>query len=246
MSAPDDLLARAAEAPLAGAVATTLAHELAQPLAAMEMRLDDALRLLRGGTSPDEAAARVEAAMRDLAHASGVVRRVRALSRSRDWTLGPTDLPPVIGEALALVEPLTGGVTITREVAAPLPRVTGDAVMIRQVLVNLMRNGIEAMAGRPERVLSITAAPEREPGRTGREVVTISVADTGTGLTPEARARAGEAFFTTKRTGTGLGLSTSRTIAALHKGRLWHAPREGGGTTFSLSLPQAGGGRGSS
>ena len=234
-----DLLRRAAEAPLAGAVATTLAHELAQPLAALAMHLDDAARLLRGGADPAEALARVEKAMADAEHASGVVARVRTLSRSRDWTLGPVAVAPVIEDALSLVEPLTKGVTITREVPAALPPVTGDAVMLRQVLVNLARNGIEAMAGRPVRTLRVGAMASQEPGRTGRRVVTITVADTGAGMTGEAAARAGEAFFTTKPDGTGLGLSTSRTIAALHKGRLWHAPQEGGGTVFSLSVPTA-------
>jgi signal transduction histidine kinase len=234
-----DLLRRAAEAPLAGAVAATLAHELAQPLAALEMRLDDAARLLRGGGDASEALARVEKALADARHAAGVVSRIRALSRSRDWTLRPTPLPPVIEGALALVEPLSAGVEIGRDLPAGLPPVMGDAVMLRQVIVNLARNGIEAMAGGGRRSLTVAARAEQEPGRTGRRVVTVTVADRGPGLAPEASARAGEAFFTTKAEGTGLGLSTSRTIAALHKGRLWHAPREGGGTVFSLSLPAA-------
>ena len=239
MKEDKDLLRRAAEAPLAGAVATTLAHELAQPLAALEMRLDDAARLLRGGAEPTEALARIEKALADARHAAGVVSRVRALSRSRDWQLAPTPIPPVIEGALALVEPLSASVTIRRELAAGLPPVLGDAVMLRQVIVNLARNGIEAMAARPVRELTLGARAETEPGRTGRKVVTVTVADRGAGLTGEAQTRAGEAFFTTKPNGTGLGLSTSRTIAALHKGRLWHAPREGGGTVFSLSVPAA-------
>lgn len=238
----DELIRRAAEAPLTGTMAMTLGHELAQPLSALSMRLDDAIRLLKTGGDPGQALARIEKAAEDAAYAAQVVGRVRALGKQQGWTLAPTPLGPVIEGALSLLEPQSraSGVTVERALPPGLPQVTGDAVMLRQVLVNLCRNGMEAMAASPRRQLTIEARPEIEGGRTGREVVTVTVADTGPGMSAEASARAGEAFFTTKPTGTGLGLSACRTIAALHKGRLWHAPGEGGGTVFSLSVPRAG------
>ena len=244
MTAPlsdDDLVRRAAEAPLTGTMAMTLGHELAQPLSALSMRLDDAIRLLKTGGDASAALARIEKAAEDAAYAAQVVGRVRALGQQQGWALVPTALAPVIEGALGLLEPQSRaiGVTIERQLPPGLPPVRGDAVMLRQVLVNLCRNAMEAMAQSPRRTLTIAARPETEGGRTGREVVTVTVADTGSGMTPEAGTRAGEAFFTTKRTGTGLGLSACRTIAALHKGRLWHAPNEGGGTVFSLSMPRA-------
>ena len=236
----DDLLRRAAEAPLTGTMAMTLGHELAQPLSALSMRLDDAIRLLKTG-DPATALARVEKAAADAAYAAQVVARVRALGKQQGWTLAPTPLPPVIDGALGLLEPQLEavGVRVARALPPGLPPALGDAVMLQQVLVNLCRNAVEAMAASPRRELAIGARASREGGRTGREVVTVTIEDTGAGMGAEARARAGEAFFTTKKTGTGLGLSACRTIAALHKGRLWHTPREGGGTVFSLSLPKA-------
>ena len=241
MSAEDDLLRRAAEAPLTGAMAMTLGHELAQPLSALSMRLDDAIRLLKAGDEPGQALARIEKAAEDAAYAAQVVARVRALGKQQGWRMVPVSLSQVLDGALGLLEPQSreARVAVRRALPPGLPQVTGDAVMLRQVLVNLCRNAMEAMAASPEKVLTLAAEAGREGGRTGREVVTLTVADTGAGMTGEASARAGEAFFTTKSTGTGLGLSTCRTIAALHKGRLWHAPREGGGTVFSLSLPRA-------
>ena len=235
-----DLVRRAAEAPLTGTMAMTLGHELAQPLSALSMRLDDAIRLLKTGGDASQALARIEKAAEDAAYAAQVVARVRALGKQQGWTLTPTPLGPVIDGALALLEPQArqSGATVTKALAPGLPPAMGDAVMLRQVLVNLCRNGMEAMATSPRRELAIKAEPMREGGRTGREMVLVTVADTGPGMSQEARARAGEAFYTTKRTGTGLGLSTCRTIAALHKGRLWHAPREGGGTVFSLTVPR--------
>ena len=236
----DDLVRRAAEAPLTATMAMTLGHELAQPLSALSMRLDDAIRLLKAGGDAGAALARIEKAAEDAAYAAQVVGRVRALGQQQGWAMTPTPLGPVIDGALSLLEPQsrTAGVTVERALPPGLPPVLGDAVMLRQVLVNLCRNAMEAMATSPRRQLTITARAETEGGRTGRAVVLVEVADTGPGMSAEASARAGEAFYTTKRTGTGLGLSACRTIAALHKGRLWHRPGQGGGTVFCLSVPR--------
>ena len=239
--ADPDLVRRAAEAPLTGTMAMTLGHELAQPLSALSMRLDDAIRLLKAGGDAAGALARIEKAAEDAAYAAQVVGRVRALGKQQGWTLVPTPIAPVVTGALSLLEPQsrTGGVAVTRSLPPGLPPVLGDAVMLRQVFVNLCRNAMEAMARSPRRQLTIEAGPMTEGGRTGREMVLVTVADTGPGMSAEAEERAGEAFFTTKAAGTGLGLSACRTIAALHKGRLWHAPNVGGGTVFSLTVPQA-------
>lgn len=238
----DALLRRAAEAPLAGAMAMTLGHELAQPLSALSMRLDDALRLLKSGPEGlDAAVERLEKAADDVAYASGVVSRVRGLAQARNWSFAQVKLPEIVDGALDLIAPLMAqnGVRVVRNEAKPLPSVRGDGVMLRQIVVNLARNAVEAMAGSAERLLTIDLAPMTEGGRTGRKMVLLTIADTGAGMSAAAKERAGEAFFTTKTAGTGLGLSTCRTITALHKGRLWHTPREGGGTVFHLSLPQA-------
>ena len=153
--------------------------------------------------------------------AAQVVGRVRALGKQQGWTLAPTPLGPVIDGALSLLEPQsrTSGVTVQRALPPGLPPVLGDAVMLRQVMVNLCRNAMEAMATSPRRQLTIDARAETEGGRTGRQVVTVTVADTGPGMSAEANARAGEAFYTTKRTGTRLHAPYGRAGAGYFLGR---------------------------
>ena len=123
-------------------------------------------------------------------------------------------------------------------VAEYLPLVTGDRIQLQQVVLNLMLNGIEAMADVADRPRELVVSAE--PGELdGRRVVQVAVADAGAGLTAEALERLFEAFYTTKPGGLGMGLSISRSIIESHGGRLWAAQRPGHGATLYFTLPAA-------
>jgi signal transduction histidine kinase len=119
------------------------------------------------------------------------------------------------------------------ELASDLPVVTGDRVQLQQVVLNLLKNASDAMSAiedRPRQLLIRT-----EPDEGGR--VRLTVQDAGVGLAPQAMDRIFEAFYTTKNEGMGMGLSVSRSIVERHHGRLWTAPKDGPGATFSFSIP---------
>ena len=217
-----------------GTMASTLAHELNQPLTAIAGFGEAAAAILEGPEEPDKEMLREvvgEMAQQSL-RAGGIVRRLREFVSKGDFAKTVEDLPRVIEEAsaLALVGAREKGVTTHFVFAPDATPVLIDRVQIQQVLINLIRNAMEAMEGVPEKELGVTTA------LLNPQTVQVSVADTGRGIGPETRERLFEAFNSSKETGMGLGLSICRTIVEAHGGRICALDRAGGGTEFQFTL----------
>ncbi len=213
-----------------GQMVSALAHEVNQPLTAMTNYVGGMRRLLAAG---DQQGA--ERAMERIAEqadrARQIIQRLRNLVKKSEGGRRVEKLTRVIEEASALALVGIGqGLKLNIRVAADAAEAVIDKIQIQQVLLNLMRNAAEAMAGSARRELSITTA------RLG-DMIEISVADTGPGLPELVRARLFEPFVTTKPNGMGVGLSVCRAIAEAHGGELRAEDAEGGGTIFRLTVP---------
>jgi signal transduction histidine kinase len=147
----------------------------------------------------------------------------------------PVDLNDVVRDVIPIVRAalLRDEVSLAVELAAELPRVLGDRVQLQQVILNLVMNGTEAMAGVEDRPRELKLRSQPHDG----ERVTLAVHDTGVGIDPKHLDRLFNAFFTTKPGGMGMGLSISRSIIDAHGGRLWATPNEPHGAIFHFSLP---------
>jgi signal transduction histidine kinase len=169
--------------------------------------------------------------------AGEIIKRVRAFAQRGTPRLGPVDLPEVIREVLALVcsDLRHREIDVSLELCEALPPVVADPIQIGQALLNLVRNAIEAMDGAEpqERRLTITASTPTPNG------VQVTVSDTGAGLPADLVSRIFDPFFTTKANGLGIGLSITRSIIELHRGRLWVQPGAQRGCTFIFTLPAA-------
>jgi signal transduction histidine kinase len=229
-------LAHVARVTTLGELTASIAHEVNQPLGAVLANAEACLLWLDRETPNLEGARRsVEWIIKDGNRAGDVIRRVRALVKKSDTQKAPLDINDVINDGVALVqrELLSHQVSLRIELSRALPVVLADRVQIQQVIINLMINGIEAMqtvADRP-RVLVIKSH-QVEAHR-----VQVTVKDCGVGISAENADRLFNAFFTTKSTGMGMGLSICRSIIAAHGGRLWAAPNLPQGATFHFTLP---------
>jgi C4-dicarboxylate-specific signal transduction histidine kinase len=219
-----------------GELTASIAHEVNQPLAAVIANAEACLRWLDRET-PDLNAARrsVEWVINDGCRASDVVRRVRALANKADIEKVPLDINNVVREAIALVqrELSNHGVLLRTEFAPALPRIMGDRVQLQQVIINLVMNGIEAMQPIMERPRELAI----RSGQDETQHVRVSVTDCGIGISTDNANRLFNAFFTTKPSGLGMGLSICRSIVEAHGGRLSACPNEGPGATFQFILP---------
>jgi C4-dicarboxylate-specific signal transduction histidine kinase len=229
-------LARAARILSMGEMATSIAHEVNQPLAAIVLNGKACLRWL-SGAPPDVGEARegVERIVDDATRAADIISRVRALTGKNKAERGPVDLNELVEQVLVLAraELRRTGVVIRTELRQDLPLVLADRIQMQQVLLNLMMNATEAMrdvTGRPRELLVAT-----RPHANAQ--VLVAIQDTGVGLEPEARGRIFDAFYTTKPGGIGMGLSISRSIVERHGGRLWVEENEGPGAIFRFTLP---------
>ena len=219
-----------------GEMAATLAHELNQPLTATTNYLRGCRRLLDAPGPPDLARVRQAVALAaDQSLRSGqIIRRLRDFVARGETEKRPEDAAKLVEEAsaLALAGAKERGVKVMLRNGRGSPRVLADRVQVQQVLLNLIRNAVEAMRETKRRELTVEVAPEGD-------MVLFSVADTGPGLAPEVAARLFEPFVTTKQHGMGVGLSICRTIVEAHGGRIWTEPNPGGGTVFRFALPSA-------
>jgi two-component system sensor kinase FixL len=221
-----------------GEMASTLAHEINQPLTAISNYLKGCQRLLeqieieQAPVLRDAVGKAADQALR----AGHIIRRLREFVARGESERRIESLPKLVEDAstLALIGARESGIDVSFRLDPAADLVLADRIQIQQVLVNLIRNAIEVMAESPNRrELEIATAANAD------ETVEVSVADSGSGLAPEVAAHLFQPFVTTKRHGMGLGLSICRTIVEAHGGRIWVDSRPGGGTIFRFTLRAA-------
>ncbi len=217
-----------------GDMASALAHELSQPLTALGLYLQGARRLL--SEFEDEKVVLARRAMRmavDQALRAGqIIRRLREFVSRGETEKRIESLRRMVQEAfaLAILGAMDPSVRFNLALDPSVDLVVADKIQIQQVLLNLVRNALEAMQDSPRRELRITSAPASDG------MVEVSVADTGSGIAPEIADQLFQPFMTTKKDGLGVGLSLSRNIIEAHHGRIEVEPNPGGGTIFRFSL----------
>lgn len=221
-----------------GEMASTLAHELNQPLTAIATYLNGCKRLLERGPEGDAAMLRdgIERASEQALRAGQIIRRLREFVTRGETERHAENLRKLIEEAsaLALIGARESGVRVHFAFSADCPDAIADKVQVQQVLVNLIRNAMEAMQESETREITISTALH------SGGMVRIGVADTGPGISQEVLSRLFQPLNSSKAHGMGVGLSVSRTIIEAHGGKLWAEPREGGGTLFAFTLHAGG------
>ncbi|MGA8500362.1 MAG: MHYT domain-containing protein [Candidatus Sulfotelmatobacter sp.] len=230
-------LARVTRIATMGELTASIAHEINQPLGAVVTNGNAALRWLAGQPpNLEEAREAIDRTVREANRAGDVIGRIRALLQKTPPRMERLDVNEVIREVLNLVdnELLRGGVTVRTELAADVPAVRGDRVQLRQVLLNLILNGVDAMGTIADRPRELLIKSARHP-----DGVLIQVHDSGAGVDPEQAGHIFEPFFTTKPQGIGMGLSVSRSIVEAHGGRLWFTPGASNGVVFEFTVPKA-------
>ena len=221
----------------AGQLATSLAHELNQPLAVVSLQSEIATQLIQqDGALPRDA---LQSALREITEqsqrAGAIVRSLREQVRKPEPLRSTVALNDVVQDAVRLIEPQAerAGVTILSKLAESLPPILGVSIQLEQVLLNLMQNAIEAVTADESgpRVVQVETRCD------DAQQITVSVHDTGVGFAPDEAERVFERFHSTKPHGMGLGLAISRSIVEAHGGRLWGSLNSDRGATFTLTLP---------
>lgn len=217
-------------------MASTLAHELNQPLSAISNYTRGCMRRIRSTSSTtEEILAAMELVCVQAERAGDIIRSVRAFVRKGESSRIPSEINGIVRDAVRFAEPEARqhGVGIRLRLAEQLPPVLADAIQIEQVILNIVRNAIEAMDGIEfgRREIVIETAPNEG------DVIEVRVTDTGPGMSSAQFDAVFDPFFTTKPSGMGMGLTISRSIIEAHGGRLWATPNAGGGLTFQFKLP---------
>jgi signal transduction histidine kinase len=217
-----------------------VAHEVKNPLNAMTIHLELLKQKLAAGAAPQSTESHLDIIGREIRRLDDVVQGFLKFARPEELTLQPIAPGVLIDEVLKTlaVEADVTGVTIESSVAPDLPRIEADAGILRQALLNLAKNAVQAMPDGGK--LSITSSVTRD----GR--VEIRLADTGVGIPPENLAKVFDLYFTTKEQGTGIGLSLVYRTIQLHNGDIDVESIPGKGTTFIIKMPKAGGSSSSS
>jgi PAS domain S-box-containing protein len=230
-------LAHVARAMSLGALTASIAHEVNQPLSGIITNASTCVRMLDGDPpNVDGARETAKRTIRDGRRAADVITRLRALFSKKEAGTELVDLNEATREVIALsLSELDRNRVITRtELADQLPLVTGDRVQLQQVIINLLRNGSDAMSDVDDRPRELLFTTEVDEGN-----VRLSVRDAGTGFDQQTADQLFRSFYTTKADGMGIGLSVSRSIIENHQGRLWATQNDGPGVTFSFSIPCA-------
>lgn len=229
-------LAHVTRVTMLGELTASIAHEVNQPLTAAVANAEASLRWL-SREPPDLAAARrsVESVIKDNCRAGDVIRRVRALAKKSELETVPLDLNQIVKEAIALVERelIKQQVSLRTALAPALPEIVGDRIQLQQVIINLLMNGIEAMDPVTDRPRELFIKSDKDD----TDQLILSITDNGIGISAENANRLFNAFFTTKSSGLGMGLSICRSIMEAHGGRMSASTNEGPGATFQLILP---------
>jgi len=229
-------LAHVASVTSLATLTASIAHEVNQPLSGIVTNASTCLRMLAmEPPNVDGARETARRTIRDGNRASDVITRLRALFSKKHTLAELVHLNDATREviALSLSELQRNRVILRSELADDLPFVTGDRVQLQQVILNLLRNGSDAMNTVHDRPRELLIRTERDEG----DRVLLSVKDAGIGFDPQTADRLFETFYTTKNDGMGVGLYVSRSIIERHQGRLWATLNDGPGATFSFSIP---------
>jgi two-component system sensor kinase FixL len=215
-------------------MSSALAHELNQPLTAIVNYLNAAQRSLPNvkGSKMPRARDLIDKAVAQTMRASHIIRGLRSFIEKKESKRASENLNATVEEALALgsIGAAEAKVTVRLALAPDLPPVLADKIQLQQVLINLIRNAVEAMQNAKRRELVVATSAEED-------TVEITVSDTGPGLSPDLLNRLFQPFVTTKEKGMGIGLTICRSIVEAHGGRIWATPNRDGGTTFRFRLP---------
>jgi hypothetical protein len=219
-----------------GEMASSLAHELNQPLAAIaNYNMGCVNRLQANDYRPEELLAAMQKANAQAERAGKIIRRVRDFVKKSEPNRSAVQIAEVIEEIIgfAEIEARKAGVRINVSVPPDLRAAYADKIMIEQVVLNLVKNGIEAMrdTSRSERELAISARAN------GKDFIEVKISDRGHGVLIEETEKLFAPFYTTKPEGMGMGLNICRSIIEFHNGRLWAVANSGGGSVFSFTLP---------
>jgi PAS domain S-box-containing protein len=221
-----------------GVLTASIAHELNQPLAAIITNANTCLRLL-AVDAPDIDRVRETArrTLRDGDRAAAVITHLRTLFTKKEFPTELVDLNAAAREVIALLSNnlQRNRVILREELTEDLPPVAGDRVQLQQVILNLLLNACDAMSEVDDRPRQLTIRTARDDGDSLR----VTVQDAGVGFGPDTAQKLFEAFYTTKSSGMGMGLSVSRSIVDRHNGRIWATRNDGPGATFSFSIPLA-------
>ena len=234
--AQQERLQRTSRLIMMGEMASTLAHELNQPLAAIANYSAGCVNRLQSGEyRPEDILTAMQRSCAQAERAGKIIRRVREFVKKSEPRRHAVSLAGVVDDAIGFVEvdARRHAAQVVSQIPADLPPVFADAVMIEQVVLNLVKNGIEAMRDTPadERILFVSAR------RIDTSQVEVSVADRGHGLSAEALEKLFSPFYTTKAEGMGMGLNICRSIIEFHDGRLWVDANPAGGCIFRFTLP---------
>jgi C4-dicarboxylate-specific signal transduction histidine kinase len=221
-----------------GELTASIAHEVKQPIAAISTNGQASLRwLAREVPDIGEALAALRLIVSDADRASGVIQRIHQLSKKADPKMIQLDINGVIDEVITLVqrEALSHRVTIWPELAPGLPLVHGDRIQLQQVIINLVINGVQAMATVTDRARELFIRTRRHAS----DQVLVVIQDVGTGIEAEHLDRLFTAFYTTKSNGLGMGLTICRSIIEAHGGRVWASQNIGPGMAFQFTISAA-------